>query len=370
MILFLPVILAYAVLMIRWSRVWQKISATETTEFRHPSVAVITAMRNESENIAGLVASLAAQDYPKEQWHFILVDDHSEDDSTERAEKALENSGISYTLLHLPENMEGKKAAIQYGMDHTEAEWVLTTDADCTMGCAWITSMMSMAAENTNMVSGPVTYRRSRGFFSRFLELDLISMVGIGAVTLADRMPLLNNAANMGFRRNVFLEVRPYDKSKKASGDDIFLLRKIAENYPGTIRFVKLQKAIVTSMPPSTLNEFIQQRIRWASKTSSTLVSAREMAVTILLYTTNVLTASAVLMTIIQGGDNVWPAAGILVVKTGADLIFFSSVLPFFGRGKDRWYVLWAEVVHILYVIVFGILGLRGSYRWKSRKLH
>lgn len=369
MIWLIPVVILYCLLMIRWSWAWNKISIPVRSEDKQQSVTVITAMRNESGRIASLIGSLADQDYPFE-WYFILVDDHSTDDSSNEAKNALADTTIKATILTLPENRLGKKAAINYGIQNANTEWVLTTDADCIMNESWITEMMRSVDDQTQMISGPVQFLQRPGFLNKFIELDLISMIGIGAATIQTGTPLLNNAANMGFRRSVFLEIDPFSESKKASGDDIFLLKSLHRKYPGSIKFVKSSSAIVSSIPPESFTEFFHQRVRWASKTSSTLTTIKEAGIIVLIYITNFISLLVPGLAILYGSRQaVLIALGILALKILADQLFFSAVVPFFGRRKYLKYAPLAQILHIPYVVLFGLSGIYGSYQWKSRKL-
>ncbi|MBC8081709.1 MAG: family 2 glycosyl transferase, partial [Hymenobacter sp.] len=58
-------------------------------------------------------------------------------------------------------------------------------------------------------------------------------------------------------------------------------------------------------------------------------------------------------------------AAGAL--KLGADVLFLTPVLRFFGRL--RWLV-WVPVLQVAYgpyALLVGLAGLRGGYEWKGR---
>ena len=53
-----------------------------------------------------------------------------------------------------------------------------------------------------------------------------------------------------------------------ASGDDELLLQKVAVKYQGRIGFLKQREAIVYTHAKRNLKEFLQQRRRWASKST------------------------------------------------------------------------------------------------------
>ena len=104
---------------------------------RWPRVVVIAPARNEAENIARSVTSLAKQDYPGE-FSIIIVDDHSEDSSAALALKAAQESGIAgriavHAAADLPPGWTGKLWATNEGVlaaTDRAPEFFWFTDAD------------------------------------------------------------------------------------------------------------------------------------------------------------------------------------------------------------------------------------------------
>lgn len=102
-----------------------------------PSVAAIVPARNEAENIAKTVRSLAAQEYPGE-FSIIIVDDHSEDGTATLAQKAANESGASqrvkvHSAATLAPGWTGKLWALNEGVQVASAhkpDFLWFTDAD------------------------------------------------------------------------------------------------------------------------------------------------------------------------------------------------------------------------------------------------
>src|SRR5579859_6832830 len=95
-----------------------------------PRVIAIIPARNEAESIHQSLASLLQQNYPG-QFHIILIDDHSEDATTQIARQTAQslNAGSRFTLLSaspLPANWTGKLWALNEGVIHANAN-ALTT---------------------------------------------------------------------------------------------------------------------------------------------------------------------------------------------------------------------------------------------------
>ena len=102
-----------------------------------PRVVAIVPARNEAETIARSVCSLAEQNYGGEL-SVIVVDDHSEDETRERAREAALRAGAADRVLvdaagELPAGWTGKLWALSEGVERAEpsqARFYWFTDAD------------------------------------------------------------------------------------------------------------------------------------------------------------------------------------------------------------------------------------------------
>ncbi len=92
-------------------------------------VSVIIPVRNEQENVEGVVRSLAGQEGVAE---ILMVNDHSEDRTGEILARLAEEIP-NLTALEAPElppGWTGKNHALAYGAEHAQGEIFLFTDAD------------------------------------------------------------------------------------------------------------------------------------------------------------------------------------------------------------------------------------------------
>ena len=105
-------------------------------------VSVIISIRNEGANIKKLVQSLRNQNYNKDLYDVIIVNDHSDDNSWE----LLCNEKLNWPhlqLLDMDVNEYGKKKALSKAINFSNSEVILTSDADCVFSPEWIKSMTS-----------------------------------------------------------------------------------------------------------------------------------------------------------------------------------------------------------------------------------
>jgi len=141
------------------------------------SIGVIVPFRNEANNLEKLVSSLQVQTYQK--FEVIFVNDHSEDDSIEIIKRLAAQTDLEWHLINLEEK-EGKKAAIEAGIEFSNVELIVTTDADCWMGPDWLTHINEAFDKNTNMVAGPVTLAGEKSLFDAWQQLEFSTLIGTG----------------------------------------------------------------------------------------------------------------------------------------------------------------------------------------------
>ncbi len=74
---------------------WKKLQAQNTNTHKlKTKISILIPARNEEKNIGICIASILAQDYPKELTVIIVCDDHSEDNTKDEALKMLRHSGV------------------------------------------------------------------------------------------------------------------------------------------------------------------------------------------------------------------------------------------------------------------------------------
>jgi cellulose synthase/poly-beta-1,6-N-acetylglucosamine synthase-like glycosyltransferase len=233
-------------------------------------VSVIIAVRNEASNILNLLADLEKQNYPKHLLQVIVVDDFSTDNTVE----LVKNFAASYDLQCIPSDVPPdkiayKKRSVTIGIEYAkEADVIITTDGDCRVKPNWIAAIITqMETDGAHLVSSPVTYIEEPGWLQQYQKIDISGWIIAGAGTMKGGIPTFCNGANLAYRRATFYEVGGFvGKVAVASGDDEFMMHKIAAKYPGGVAFCKSAEALVTTTAQPDWQSFRNQRLRWASK--------------------------------------------------------------------------------------------------------
>ena len=137
--------------------------------------------------------------------------------------------------------------------------------------------------------------------------------------------------------------------------------------YPDKIGYIKSKNMIVETEAANSIPEFINQRIRWASK-ADRYTDGKITSVLLLVYLFNlwilIIGVSAFFLL-----SYFYLFLLLIFLKTIIELYFLFPVATFFGRQKLLWWFFPAQPFHIIYIIVAGWLGKFGSYKWKERKV-
>ncbi len=237
------------------------------------SFSVIVPFRNEAKHLPKLLHSLSRLDYPSHLYEIIMVNDDSEDTSEEMVKEAIAKGGCSIRLLQNKRiSQSPKKDAISEGIKQARHNWIATTDADCELPSNWLRVFDSFIAQKhpePMMVCGPVLYRGNSDFWGIFQKLDGLSLQGVTMGSFAINFPLLCNGANLFYQKRAFYKVEGFSGNDHlASGDDIFLMEKIKNEFPDHLYFLQQKSATVLTQAQSGWKELVDQRVRWASKTS------------------------------------------------------------------------------------------------------
>lgn len=331
------------------------------------TVSILIAARNEEENIKKTIDDILAQDYPSHLFELIIVDDHSTD-STSEIVKSYSDQGVKLIVLNEKEALNSyKKKAISEAIKLSKAELIVSTDADCRMGAKWLKTIVSCyELGDYKLISSPVIYFEEKNVFEEMQSLEFLFLISLGASGIGNGKPSTCNGANLAYRRDVFLELNGFQGiDNLASGDDELFMHKVAAAYPQGIAFCKSHDAIVNTHAKPNLGEFIQQRKRWASKSTS-YKNKGLVALGVMVWVFNL----SILLNGFAGFLNpiFWQMALIsLIFKALSELIFMIPVCKFEGRPQFLWYQPFLSLIHIFYLIYIGLAGNSGKYMWKGR---
>lgn len=330
-------------------------------------VTILIAARNEAERIHLTIEDILAQDYPKHLTEIIIVDDHSTDD-TANIIRRYADRGVKLLQLNEDKPLNSyKKKAIAEAIGMSSGELMVCTDADCRMGTKWLSSVVSCyETSKPVMISSPVTYFEERSLFERLQTLEFSYLIGIGAAFIGNGRASTCNGANFAYRKDVFYEVGGFRGiDDLASGDDELLLQKVAEVYPHRIAFLKNRDAVVYTHAKHTLQEFLQQRRRWASK-STRYKDKKVVALAVCIWLFNL----SLLVNAALGFYSITFLELFMVqflLKYLIEVAFLLPINAFLKRPGLVSLLIILGPIHIIYFVYVGLLGNTRKYAWKGR---
>lgn len=338
----------------------------ENKDFKS-EISVIVAVRNEESNISLLLSDLMRQTLDKKYYEVIIVNDNSTDTTVEIVENEIKNQN-NFSLINNKKENIGKKNAIRQGVLNSKNQLIVTTDADCRLPENWLITILDFYEKHSPvMISAPVIIEQSEKIFSfsKIQSLEFLSLVVSGAGAASKQRPIMCNAANMAFEKNVFLEFDNIQNENTVSGDDVFLLMNIKKKYKGKIKFLKSLQATVYTKAQNNLKDFINQRIRWTSKSKN--YSDKEIIfVSIIVFLANF----SLLTTLILGvSDFNYFLLFIFLffIKILPDFFILKSASEYFKLKNFKFLFFPVQFLYIWYVVFIAIFGNFLNFSWKSR---
>ena len=338
---------------------YYKSSSTSTEK-----VTVIIPARNEEGNIGRCIDSLLQQSLPRDQVEIIVVDDGSEDNAAAIV-NSYSDKGVK--VLQLSDEVGGKKTALTKGIAAAQHAIIVTTDADCIYPANWLNTLLNYRSEHdTVFVAAPVKYRKEKNFFERFQSLDFLALQGITAAAVTKGLFNMCNGANLLYTKAAFEKVNGFEGIDHIpTGDDMLLMEKISAVYPGKVKYCFSQDATVETLAAEGLRAFIQQRIRWASKSTS-YTNINIKLVLLLVYLVNLGLLSLTLMSLFDL-YYLQSALLLLLIKTIFEYPFMIRVARFFNKQYLLPWFIVAQPFHIIYTTISASLSFFKSYEWKGR---
>lgn len=362
---------AYLVLMAAYWFAWLRcVPANESGGEPRIRISVVIAARNEQDFVGACIQSLLRQRYPKELIEFIIVDDDSEDD-TAKIIAAFKDARIRYLKMAPPAPSERvvsfKKRALSAGIALAKGEWIVTTDADCIAPEDWIRTLSSQfGAEDTVMLVAPVRFFNSGSLVEQFQQFDFMMMQGITAAVCSLDWGVMCNGANLAFRKDAFVAVGAYaGVDHIVSGDDYLLMLKMRQRYPNGIRYVQSPAAAVDTRPQPDWSSFLQQRLRWASKSGK----YADPPMTRALFLVFLFNFSLLLSVCFVFREPLLPLilCVSLALKIAIEAAFLRSIGKVYPLRASLWLFPFLQPVHIIYITLIGFLSRFGRFRWKGR---
>ena len=324
-------------------------------------ITVVVAFRNEAQNLPRLLNNLQSQSLATNRFEILLVNDHS----TDQWQQAMAPFQLP-NLKIINANQQGKKQAIAQACKVAKGHIIVTTDADCQLQPLWLATISEqMQTQNADLLIGPVNLLSDGSWLQNIQQLDYRALQLCSAGAAKAHRPIMCSGANLAFRPEAYQQIHNNLKFDYLSGDDMFLLHA-AKTQGMKIGFADHTLAVVHTPAEKSIRSFINQRIRWASK-SKAYTDGDTIAVAIVVLMAN---AS-------------WVALMCLGLTNG--MLFGLFVLTYLLKSIIEWQLfktgetLFEKVtlmkflstmpVHPFYTVGVAMAGFCMNVNWKGRRV-
>lgn len=263
LILTISFLIIYIISLILFKKGLNKVFIPDSSTNANLKVSIIVAAKNEERNIENLVKSLEEQDYPKELYEVIIVDDNSKDATLAKTKSLISDKSNFKVITNHNPDLPPKKGALSLAVEASENEFILITDADCTPLPGWITAFVSKFKDGHDFVFGIAPFNEQKNsdinsfacFDNLRSTLLTFSAAGLG-------IPFSASARSFAFKKESFNKIGGYKNTLKTiGGDDDLLLQEAIKNEM-SIGTVTERKAFVYSNAPFSFKDFIRQKKR------------------------------------------------------------------------------------------------------------
>lgn len=221
----------------------------------NPLVSIIVPAFNEEVNAVSSLHNLLNCTYPN--FNIIFVDDGSKDSTFEKVSAAFAHHPL-VRVFTKPNG--GKASALNDGIAHTDAAYVVCIDADTKLLPDAVSRLMQhFADEETGAVAGNVKVGNEVNILTRWQSIEYISSQNIDRNAFAYFNGIAVVPGAIGAFRKEAIE---------AAGG--FTTDTLAEDCDLTIRILRCgytikneNRAIAMTEAPETIRQFMKQRFRW-----------------------------------------------------------------------------------------------------------
>lgn len=329
-------------------------------------ITVLIPARNEAEVIAETLAALKLQD---ESLKIVLIDDQSDDDTSDIASQAGLHNLKVITGQPLPDGWSGKLWALEQGRKHVDTDTILLLDADITLAPGTLASLLQkLNSEQLDLVS-LMAFLRMKSFWEIFLMPAFIYFFKLLypfqlSNASSDRLLSKYVAAAAGgcilVRRGMLDKIGGFNTLKDALIDDCTLARKIKTN--GGRIWVGLTHSALSHRQYNSLQTI------WDMVARTAYTQLRYSPILLLLCTLTMLIVFVFPLVSLFLPGLTFKLIGLLTILIM--VVTYLPILKFYGR-HPAWSIT-LPLIGVLYLLMTWTSALRhisgSGSSWKQRQ--
>src|SRR3989338_331939 len=166
------------------------------------SVSVIVPAYNSEKTIESCIEALLLQDYQKELYEVIVVDDGYTDNTAQKIKK--------FPVKYIWQKNSCPASARNNGVTYANGDTILFTDSDCMPDVNWISEMVK-PFKDINVMAVKGAYRnKQKSIVARFAQLEFEERFEM--LKKAEYIDMVDTYS-AGFRKDIFLKMGGFDTS-------------------------------------------------------------------------------------------------------------------------------------------------------------
>jgi len=242
-----------------------------------PLVTIALPIWNEEKSLVATLKSVLALDYPRKKLHIILVDDHSTDSTPNVIKEFLRThaaalKNISIQSLRHTVN-KGKGSALNTALKHAKGELFICLDADSFVKPNTLKIMIPyFSHKNVASVLPLMKLRTVKRFVLHLQYVEyLVNFFLKKVMSMLDCIHVTPGPF-AAYRTSILRKVGGF-ATDNLTEDLEMALRLQKHNY----KIIQLMNARVTTLAPTTMKAWFQQRNRWYKGTLMNLYLYKKM---------------------------------------------------------------------------------------------
>lgn len=219
-----------------------------------PFVSLIIPAYNEAKNVGDTIKSILKQDYPKNKYEILVIDDGSSDKTYQEVKKIKDKSLRVFKRVH-----GGKAKALNFGIKKAKGELIATVDADSSLDENALKNCVELFDDNNvGAVTSKILPKERSNLLGKlqYIEFLIISVLR-RLQEKVDVIPVTPGPLSL-FRKDILEEIGYFDE-KNLTEDIEMAWRLHLHNYK-----IKMSlESKVYSRYPNTMSLWWKQRTRW-----------------------------------------------------------------------------------------------------------
>ena len=229
-----------------------------------PKVSILIPARNEEIHLPACLQSLESLDYPEDKLQFIIADDQSTDRTPSIIKEWMtkcSNKVMVRVDFSGRKKSNGKAHALNQMTPLAEGEFLLFTDADCTVNPDWVKEMVRAYRPSFGLVTGITSVKTTSGF-SWMQSLDWWVTLGMvkALSDLGHNVTAMGN--NMLVSKQAFEDAGGFYDGHFSVTEDLALAQALSKKGYNPVQQVS-PRSLVMTKSEKNFSELLKQRKRW-----------------------------------------------------------------------------------------------------------